>query len=113
MSLAIFIPSAIFWLEDLVQIMPLNFWLLKFRQSLFPFFWSAGKEQLMHAQLFQKKGTAEILEQSQAAEKLLEIIAKVLSNLKYYKNNFKNLELLDRKNAAEIILQTILSQHSS
>lgn|SRR3989338_3719273 len=78
-----------------------------------PLPWSAGKEQLMHAQLFQKKGTAEILEQSQAAEKLLEIIAKVLSNLKYYKNNFKNLELLDRKNAAEIILQTILSQHSS
>ncbi|OGK24833.1 hypothetical protein A3F58_00520 [Candidatus Roizmanbacteria bacterium RIFCSPHIGHO2_12_FULL_37_9b] len=78
-----------------------------------PLPWSANQEQLKHAQLFQKAGVAEIFQQSDNSENLLRIIEKVSANLESYKNNFKNVKLLYKENAAEIIVQTILSDYSS
>lgn len=75
-----------------------------------PLPWSAGQEQLKHAQLFQKAGVGEIFDQSQDSKHLVKLIDKVLANIDYYKNNFKKLELLYKENAAKVIAQTIHSQ---
>ncbi|MBI4226227.1 UDP-N-acetylglucosamine--N-acetylmuramyl-(pentapeptide) pyrophosphoryl-undecaprenol N-acetylglucosamine transferase [Candidatus Roizmanbacteria bacterium] len=77
-----------------------------------PLPWSANQEQLKQAMLLQKAGVGEIFQQSQNFNQLLQLIEKVITNLEYYKNNFKNVELLYKENAAKIIVQTILSQKS-
>ena len=77
-----------------------------------PLPWAAGQEQLKQARLFQKAGVGEIFQQSQDSRQLVNLIDNVLANIDYYKNNFKNVELLYKQNAAKIIIQTIFSQNS-
>ncbi len=75
-----------------------------------PLPWSANQEQLSQAKLFQTAGVGEIFQQSQDSVYLIDLIEKALAHINNYKKNFKNVELLYKENAANIIVQTILSQ---
>ncbi len=72
-----------------------------------PLPWSAGREQQKHAELYKKAGAGEIFNQSDNPEKLVTLIKKIFSDYQTYKNNFKNLEKLYKKDAAKIIIQNI------
>jgi len=76
---------------------------------LIPLPWSANQEQLGQAEIFQKSGTGEIFDQNNESKNLLNLVDKVLSDIDNYKNNFKNVELFYKKNAAQTIVQTLLS----
>jgi len=78
-----------------------------------PLPWSANQEQLKQSEIFHRAGVGEVFHQSQDSKHLLKTIEKVIANLEDYKINFKNVELLYKENAAEIIVQTILSDNSA
>ncbi|OGK41770.1 hypothetical protein A2954_03580 [Candidatus Roizmanbacteria bacterium RIFCSPLOWO2_01_FULL_37_12] len=80
---------------------------------LIPLPWSANREQLEHAKLMQKSGVSDIFLQSKSSNHLLLLIEKTMANITNYKNNFKNVQLLYKENAAKIIVKTILSQSVS
>ncbi|MCX7955883.1 MAG: UDP-N-acetylglucosamine--N-acetylmuramyl-(pentapeptide) pyrophosphoryl-undecaprenol N-acetylglucosamine transferase [Patescibacteria group bacterium] len=72
-----------------------------------PLPWSAGKEQQYHAEIFAKAGCGEIFHQIESSDKLLRIINKMIKNISFYKNNFKNLRDLYSKNASKKIIKEI------
>lgn len=72
-----------------------------------PLPWSAGKEQLKHAELFFNEGAGEIFNQSDKPENLIILIKKIIANYQSYKINFKNLDKLYKGDAAKIIFKTI------
>jgi len=74
-----------------------------------PLPYSASKEQLLHAKLFQDAGAGEIFEQDEESERLLELIDKMINNLKTYQENFKNLRYLFQEDASKKMVETILS----
>ena len=76
---------------------------------LIPLPWSGGKEQLKQAQLWQKAGVAAIFQQAQDSKYLTNLIDKIITQIDFYKNNFKNVELLYKQNAAKTIVQKILA----
>ncbi len=80
---------------------------LKKPAVLVPLLWSAGREQLLQAQILKSAGCAEIFNQNKSPEKLLELINKVSSNYEIYKSNFSKLSSLYNQNTEEIILKEI------
>lgn len=83
---------------------------LKIPAVLIPLPWSANGEQLKQAELLRKAGVALIFHQNFASIHLFHLIEKMMIRIDYYKNNFKNVELLYNENAAKVIVQTVLSQ---
>ncbi|MBI4004814.1 UDP-N-acetylglucosamine--N-acetylmuramyl-(pentapeptide) pyrophosphoryl-undecaprenol N-acetylglucosamine transferase [Candidatus Roizmanbacteria bacterium] len=82
---------------------------LKKPSVIVPLPWSAYGEQEKQAQLLQSAGVAEIFHQSEESAKLLAIIAKMIDNKEAHTAHFDKLNSLYKKNAAEIISQTILA----
>lgn len=74
-----------------------------------PLPWAANNEQQKHAEIFEKYGTGEIFNQSDSDTHLFELIKKMMSNLKKYKNNFVLLQHLYKKNAEDLILKEIMA----
>lgn len=71
-----------------------------------PLPWSANGEQQKHAKMFQEAGTGEVYDQKEDSEKFLGMIINVLDNIETYKENFKNLDSLYKRNAVQIIFKT-------
>lgn len=82
---------------------------LKKPAILVPLPWSANQEQQHQAQLFVSKGLGEIFSQFEDSQKLLKLIKEFYQNLGQYKKNFNQLESLYQQDAAEKIIQTVLS----
>jgi len=74
-----------------------------------PLPYSASKEQLLHAKIFKEAGTGEIFNQNEESEKLLQLIDKMINNLKIYQRNFKKLSDLYQKDAPQKMVETIFS----
>ena len=73
-----------------------------------PLPWSSGREQQKHAEIFAKKGIGEIFHQIEPSDKLLRLINLMIKNKIKYKENFKKLSTLYKKNAAKIMVSQIL-----
>ncbi|KKP86930.1 MAG: hypothetical protein UR89_C0010G0001, partial [Candidatus Roizmanbacteria bacterium GW2011_GWA2_35_8] len=73
-----------------------------------PLPWSSGREQQKHAEIFAKKGIGEIFHQIEPSAKLLRLINLMVENKIRYKENFKKLGALYKKNAAKIMVDQIL-----
>ncbi|GAB4219307.1 MAG: undecaprenyldiphospho-muramoylpentapeptide beta-N-acetylglucosaminyltransferase [Candidatus Microgenomates bacterium] len=82
---------------------------LKKPAVLIPLPWSAGKEQQHHAEIFVKAGCGELFHQIETSEKLARIIDTMFKNLDFYKNNFKNLNSLYKKDATSSIIKEIFT----
>jgi len=75
---------------------------------LIPLPWSANKEQQKQAKFLNASGICEIFYQGQNPLKLITIIENVINNLSTYKNNFKKINYLHKKNAAKKIAKEVL-----
>lgn len=73
-----------------------------------PLPWSGRKEQQKQAEIFQQNGVGEVFSQSEKSDRLLKLIYKMKSQLSQYKNNFKKLKFLYKKDAAETIVKELL-----
>lgn len=76
-----------------------------------PLPWSAGREQQSHAEILARAGVAEIFHQVESSNKLLNIIDKMIKNLKIYKNNFKSLRHQYKENAARYLAEEIFAEN--
>ncbi|MCS6956782.1 MAG: UDP-N-acetylglucosamine--N-acetylmuramyl-(pentapeptide) pyrophosphoryl-undecaprenol N-acetylglucosamine transferase [Patescibacteria group bacterium] len=76
---------------------------------LIPLPWSAGKEQQRHAEIFVKSGCGEVFHQLESSDKLLRIIDKMIKNISFYQNNFKNLKTIYHQDASKKIIKEIFS----
>lgn len=76
-----------------------------------PLPWAAGKEQELHAKIFKEAGVGEIFYQHEDREKLLQLIKKMILEREKYQKNFNKLAYLYKKNAAELIVEKILSEN--
>jgi UDP-N-acetylglucosamine--N-acetylmuramyl-(pentapeptide) pyrophosphoryl-undecaprenol N-acetylglucosamine transferase len=74
---------------------------------LIPLPWAVRNEQEEHAKILKKAGVCEIFYQNENEKKLLRTIDNMIKNIETYKNNFKNISYLNRKNAAEEIIKAI------
>ncbi len=74
---------------------------------LIPLPWSANKEQERQARFLKENGVCEIFYQNQNHQKLNTIIDRVANNISGYKNNYKNINYLNKKNAAKTIAKEI------
>lgn len=74
-----------------------------------PLPYAASSEQIKHAQIFSESGAGEIFHQDEDSEKLLNLIDKMINNLKDYKDNLQKLQFLYQKDAAQKIIKTIFS----
>ncbi|MDP3974480.1 MAG: UDP-N-acetylglucosamine--N-acetylmuramyl-(pentapeptide) pyrophosphoryl-undecaprenol N-acetylglucosamine transferase [bacterium] len=83
---------------------------LKKPSILIPLPWSANKEQEKQAKFLKENGVCEIFYQNQNPEKIKDFTDKVINNLSLYKNNFKNINYLYKKNAAQTIAKEILQK---
>lgn len=72
-----------------------------------PLPWSANHEQEMHAQIFKKYKTGEIVHQSEGSTQLLKIINQVLGKKEEYQKRFDSLSTYNHTNAADIIIDAI------
>lgn len=73
-----------------------------------PLPWAGYKEQEKQARIFKEAGAGDIFYQEEQDEKLLALISNIITNKEEYKNNFKKLKSLYKKDAAKIITQEIL-----
>lgn len=83
---------------------------LKKPSILIPLPWSANKEQEKQAKFLKDNGICEIFYQNQNPTKISELTHKVINNLSFYQNNFKNINYLYKKNAAQTIAKEILQK---
>lgn len=74
---------------------------------LIPLPWSAGFEQIKHAQIFADAKTGIIFHQTENSERLLQQIDKMIKELDSYRKNFITLHNLYKKNAAEFMVSEI------
>ncbi len=74
-----------------------------------PLPWSAGGEQEFQAKIFKMAGAGEVFYQNQNSSRLLQLIDKMIINYRQYQKNFDQLTNLYKKNAAQFIVDTILS----
>ncbi len=74
-----------------------------------PLPWSAGKEQLKQAKVFEKYGCGEIFNQNLESKKLLDLINKLVKNYENYVKAFGNLKRIYREDAAEKIIAEIFA----
>jgi len=72
-----------------------------------PLPWSSGREQQHHAEIFVKAGCGEIFHQITPSEKLLRLIDQMIERIGFYKNNFKYLSKLYKKNVSKYIINEI------
>jgi len=82
---------------------------LKKPSVLIPLPWSVNEEQLKHAKILKKAGVGEIFYQNQDCQMLSKLIDKIIENLESYKKNFKNINYIYKKDAAEKIIKEILN----
>jgi len=75
-----------------------------------PLPWSSGREQQKHAEIFAKAKIGEIFHQIEPSEKLLRLINQMVSNISFYKENFKNYKNFSNKDASSIIVQSIFNK---
>ena len=75
-----------------------------------PLPWSSGREQQHHAEIFTKAGCGEIFHQIGPSEKLLRLIYLMISKIDYYRNNFKHLSRLYKKNVSKYLIEEIFKQ---
>ncbi|GIW62987.1 MAG: UDP-N-acetylglucosamine--N-acetylmuramyl-(pentapeptide) pyrophosphoryl-undecaprenol N-acetylglucosamine transferase [Patescibacteria group bacterium] len=80
---------------------------LKKPAVLVPLLWSAGREQILQAEILKSANCAEIFNQNKTSEKLLELINKVAKNYESYKKNFDKLSDIYIQHAEEIIYKEI------
>lgn len=83
---------------------------LKIPSVLIPLPWSANKEQEKQAKFLKENGVCEVFYQNQNPSKIKDFADKVINNLSFYKNNFKNISYLYKKNAAQTIAKEILKK---
>lgn len=83
---------------------------LKKPAILVPLPWSVENEQQKHAEMFEKAGCGEIFNQKRPSSRLYFLIAKMVKNMTWYKENFKNLEKFYLKDATETIKKEIFSK---
>lgn len=85
---------------------------LKKPAILIPLPWSAGKEQIVHAQFLKKFQVAEVLYQTDNIQKdsqrLYSLIKKMIKNISFYKKNYKVLAKYHKPNASSKIISKIL-----
>jgi UDP-N-acetylglucosamine--N-acetylmuramyl-(pentapeptide) pyrophosphoryl-undecaprenol N-acetylglucosamine transferase len=74
-----------------------------------PLPWSANNEQELHAAIFKKHKTGEIVHQSEGSSQLLTIVKKIAHNLEEYKSHFSSLSSYNHEQAADIIIDKILT----
>lgn len=72
-----------------------------------PLPWSANQEQELHAQIFKKHKTGEIVHQSEGSEQLLKIIKQVVEKKEEYQSRFNSLSSYNHINAADTIIDAI------
>ncbi|MEK7633384.1 MAG: glycosyltransferase [Patescibacteria group bacterium] len=75
-----------------------------------PLPWSSGREQQHHAEIFAKAETGEIFHQIEPSEKLLRLINKMIDDIAFYQNNFKNLSGRYKKNVSKYLIDEIFKQ---
>ncbi|MEX1052340.1 MAG: UDP-N-acetylglucosamine--N-acetylmuramyl-(pentapeptide) pyrophosphoryl-undecaprenol N-acetylglucosamine transferase [Patescibacteria group bacterium] len=75
---------------------------------LIPLPWSANKEQQRQAELLKEFGVCEVFYQNQNPLKLNTIIDSVVNNIFNYKNNFKKISYLNKRDASKKIAKQIL-----
>ncbi|MFH1827476.1 MAG: UDP-N-acetylglucosamine--N-acetylmuramyl-(pentapeptide) pyrophosphoryl-undecaprenol N-acetylglucosamine transferase [bacterium] len=73
-----------------------------------PLPWSANKEQQKQAEFLKEVGVCEVFYQNKNPLKLYKLIEKVINDIPTYKQNFKKLNYLYKKNAAQKIASEIL-----
>ena len=83
---------------------------LKKPAILVPLPWSSHQEQQKQAELFARAGLGKIFSQHDESNTLLRLIKDMSKDLEGYRKNFNQLQSLYKQNAAETIVQTILSQ---
>jgi len=74
-----------------------------------PLSFSASNEQKKHALLFLEVGVGEVFEEGDRSFKLLNLIDKMINNLKKYQDNFKKLRYLNQQNVSQKIAEIIFS----
>jgi len=72
-----------------------------------PLPWSANHEQQIHAQYFVKNKIGAAFDQSQSSGQLLQLIDRMIAQLKSYGDNYKYLSLQDNRHAAKKILEAM------
>lgn len=77
---------------------------------LVPLPWAGFREQEKQAEIFKKSQVGEVFNQSHDSAELLALIAKMIVALDEYRQNFKNLTAIYRKDAAEKIAEAILQK---
>ena len=68
---------------------------------LVPLPWSSRNEQSLQAEIFEKAGVAEIVDQAKGSEGLLNAVKKLGDDNQKYSTNFKNLILIDPSQATK------------
>lgn len=81
---------------------------LKKPAILIPLPWSANKEQLKQARLFEKLGLGRVFYQNEKPKKLISLINKIFTNYKYHQENFNHLPIKFYQNAAKKIIKEII-----
>lgn len=79
---------------------------------LIPLPWSAGNEQLRHAQILEDAGVGRIFNQHATSDDLLQVIHAVLEDIDKYKQNFHKLRSLYHFDATQIIAKEILKENA-
>lgn len=83
---------------------------LKIPTVFIPLPWSANHEQELHAQIFRKHKTGEIVHQSEGSAQLLKIIQQILTKKEDYINHFNSLSSYNHTNAADIIINAVFKE---
>jgi UDP-N-acetylglucosamine--N-acetylmuramyl-(pentapeptide) pyrophosphoryl-undecaprenol N-acetylglucosamine transferase len=84
---------------------------LKIPAIFIPLPWSSGREQQHHAEIFARNGIGEIFHQIETSDKLYRLIVKMIKNIDYYRDNFKSLSYLTKKNASQYIVNEIFKNN--
>jgi len=80
---------------------------LKKPAILIPLPWSAGQEQLKHAEYLNKNKVAEIFEQSKTSKELLNLIEKTISALQNYQKSYLQFISHNQNNAAQTLANSL------
>lgn len=84
---------------------------LKIPAIFIPLPWSSGREQQHNAEIFARNGIGEIFHQIETSDKLYRLIVKMIKNIDYYRDNFKSLSYLTKKNASQYIVNEIFKNN--
>ena len=82
---------------------------LKKPAILIPLPWSAGQEQLKHAQYLRNKKVIEIFDQKEQSLRLLVLIEKVINSLQSYQDNYLEFNSYFYKNAAQTLANSLFT----